>query len=448
MMKKLLVIDDEFGTRESLKEVFCENCDVLTAENGMEGLRLLSKHRADLIILDLVMPGLNGVSFLKEVREIYPDVPVIMISASSADGSIKDALRAGAIGFVRKPFDVEELRHLVQQSLTASELPRQRELLHKELVREFPLLNMVGQSRALRKLVDEARKATASHVLLVGERGTGREFLARQIHSWSPRASEPFVVVRCCALPPSFLEGEIFGSWDSSEGQCHRGALDLAAGSSLLLEEVDRLPHPVQLALIRLLEHGEYQRVGSRHVIPSTVRVLVTLDRLPAEAVKSGALLPEVASLLSRCTIELPPLRDRREDIPVLAYHFLHELRLSLNAATLDIEPETMQKLRDYSWPGNVRELRNVIERMLVLAGGEKCLKVSALPKEFGEYGQPLPESGTDFEQAVNAFERQLIVGALQRAHGTIKGAAEILRTTPRILQYRIEKLQIRKTAA
>jgi two-component system, NtrC family, response regulator len=449
-MKKLLVIDDELGARESLKEIFHGFCDVLTAENAIEGLGILSKQPVDLIMLDVVMVGMDGMSFLKEVREIYPDTPVLMVSASAAEKHSGQALGLGAIGFVKKPFDVYELRHLVAQTLAASEMPRQREIMEKEMVREFPFFNFVAQSPAFKKTVDEARKISQSdsHVLLAGERGTGKEFLARQIHAWSQRATEPFVAVHCGNVPATFLSAEIFGaSHRGAQPDNHHGAFDLAGNGTVFLEELDKLPDEAQAALAKVLHNREFQRGGSEHMVPTTARVIATLDRPLDEVVRLEGLTEELAAAFGSSVIAVPAMRDRREDIPLLAYHFLNQLRPALDATTLDIDPAAMEKLRDYSWPGNIRELRNVIERMLVLFGKQKCLNASALPREFSDFSQTPAPVATDFEQAVSAFERQLIIGALQRTNGVVKTAAEILRTTPRILQYRINKLKIKKMA-
>jgi DNA-binding NtrC family response regulator len=444
-MKKLLIVEDEFGAREALRETFHNLYEVFAAENAMEGLSYLSRGRADLILLDLVMPRMGGMAFLKEVRQLYPDLPVLVVTASSSDDLTREALTLGAVGLVRKPWDVQELRNLVNQSITASDVPRQRELLAKEITKDFPSTAPIGQSAVFRRMLEHAKALAENHVLLTGERGVGKEFVARQIHAWSRRAIEPFVTISCGDLPAAFLESELFGKWSGLTGQTRRGVIDLARDSSLFLEHIDRLPHEVQRSVVRLVKQGEYQRAGSQQIVPAAVRVLATIETTTSEAVAANLIIPEIAEAFSLGVIAVPPLRERRDDIPLLAHHFLHQFRHTLHSETLDIAPGAMQKLRDYSWPGNVRELRNVIERVLVLYGSSKQIAPSELPQEFSR-----PESsegnGIDYQAAVSAYEKQLIAEAFDRSNGTVTAAAKILGISPRKLQLRIDRLRIRRS--
>jgi DNA-binding NtrC family response regulator len=444
-MKKLLIVEDEFGAREALRETFHNLYEIAAAANALEGLSYLSRERADLIILDLVMPRMGGMAFLKEVRQMYPDLPVLVVTASSNDDLTREALALGAVGLVRKPWDVPELRNLVNQSITASEVPRQRELLAKEVVKDFPSTAPIGQSAVFRRMLEHARGIAEKHVLLVGERGVGKEFAARQIHAWSRRAFEPFVAVSCGDLPAAFLEVELFGKWCGTTEQNRRGAIDLARDSSLFLENIDRLPHEIQRSVVRLVKGGEYQRAGSQQIVPTTARVFATLEATPSEAVAGNLIIPEIAEAFSLSTIAVPPLRDRRDDIPLLAHHFLQQFRQTLNTETLDFAPGAMQKLRDYHWPGNVRELRNVIERVLVLYGSSKQIAPSELPHELSR-SESFEGTGIDYEGAVSAYERSLIETAFERSNGTIAAAARMLGITARQLQTRVDKLKIHRS--
>jgi len=444
-MKKLLIVEDEFGAREALKETFYGLYDVFAAVNAMEGLSYLSRERADLVILDLVMPRMGGMVFLKEVRQLYPDLPVLVVTASSSDDLTLEALAIGAVGLVRKPWDVHELRNLVSQSITASEVPRQRELLSKEVTKDFPSTAPIGQSAVFRRMLEHARAVAENHVLITGERGVGKEFVARQIHAWSRRSLEPFVTIACGDLPAAFLEAELFGKWCGTTGQNRRGAIDLARDSSLFLENIDRLAHELQQSVVRLVKRGEYQRAGSHQIVPATARVLATLETTLSEAVAAKLIIPELAEAFSLDVIAVPPLRERRDDIPLLAHHFLHQFRHSLHTETLDIAPGAMQKLRDYQWPGNVRELRNVIERVLVLYGSSKQIAASELPQEFSRQGSAAG-TGIDYQAAVSAYEKQLIAEAFDRSNGTVTAAAKILGISPRKLQLKIDRLHIRRS--
>jgi two-component system response regulator AtoC len=444
-MDKILIVEDELGAREALKETFYGLYEVIAVENALEGLSHLSRQRADIILMDLVMPRVSGISFLKEVRQLYPDLPVLVVTASSSDELTKEALSLGAVGLVRKPWDVHELRNLVRQSIAATEASRQHELLSKEVSKDFPAIAPIGQSAVFRRMLENARAVADNHVLLTGESGVGKEFVARQIHTWSRRTAEPFVHVSCRELPAAFLEAEIFGQWSGASDQTRRGAIDLARNSSLLIQDVDCLPSAVQERLVQLMTRREYQRVGSTQVIPSSARIFATLEMPVSEAVTSDRIIRALAEAFSPRVITVPPLRERRDDIPLLAHHFLHQYRQSLNAETLDIAPGAMQKLRDYHWPGNVRELRNVIERMLVLYGGSKQIAASELPQELMR-SDTSDRSEIDYDASVSAYERSLIETAFERSNGTIAAAARILGISARQLQTRVDKLKIRRS--
>jgi DNA-binding NtrC family response regulator len=438
-MRRLLIVDDDLGSRESLREVFHGQFAVSAVESATEGLAALSQQRPDLIILDLVMPKVSGSKFLRAVREIHPDLPVIVITASPDDSLIQAALQTGAAAALRKPWSVYELRHAVDQCLRADDSSRIREILTQEITRDFPLTSPVGQSPAFRRLLEMAKAASSSHALLIGERGVGKEYIARQMHTWSRRAAEPFVTVACGDLPAGFIEAEIFGvSPPPGEAPRQRGVLELAHGSTLFLENIHHLPATVQSALARLLRHGTYQRHGSSQEVPSDVVILATME--PSQ----GTLVPGLTDAFAAATLTIPPLRERREDIPLLAHHFLHQLRISLQATTQDIEAEAMQLLREYPWPGNLRELRNVLERVLVVHGHDRAVAATSLPIEFLS-GPGDSADAPDFERSVHAFERRLIIQALETSNGTVTDAARVLRTTPRKLQLRIDRLGIRR---
>jgi DNA-binding NtrC family response regulator len=444
-MKKILIIDDQEGGREALKETFHGLYDVTAVENAVEGLSHLSREAADLVLLDLIMPRVNGIEFLKAVREIYPDLPVLVVTASSSDTLIKEALSLGATGIIRRPWDVHELRNLVRQSVAAKEASRQQELLSKEVTRDFPSLSPIGQSAVFRRMLETARSVAETHVLVTGERGVGKEYVARQIHAWSRRSSEPFVIVSCRELPATFIEAEIFGHWSASTGQVRRGSIDLARDSTLFVQDIDCLPQPVQDRLIQFLTKGEYQRQGSTQIVPSTTRVIASMEASHTDAVSSHRVSSRLVEAFSPSIFSVPPLRERSDDIPLLAHHFLHQFRQALHSATLDIAPSAMQKLREYSWPGNVRELRNVIERVLVLYGASKQIGFGELPQELQRPSASNPER-IDYEASVSAYERALIEGAFERTNGTMVAAAQELGITTRQLQTRVAKLNIRRS--
>ena len=455
-MKHILAVDDEFGTRESIKAVFFKLYEVSVAANAREAMDVLSKQRVDLVIVDQIMPDTDGVTLLQDIKAIYPELPVILVTAVGSEKTLAQALRLGAVGYIRKPFDVDELRHTVVQTLDAAAIPRTREIFQKEVNREFSMHTLVGEAPAFRKAISDARTLAASAVsaplLITGENGTGKEFLARQIHSWSTQRSEPFIYVRCFGQPESILEAELFGFEAqrlAQEGVAGRGAFDLAGSGTVYLDEFDQAPPSTQEKILKVIQTRRFNRVGSSFAIPMAARIIVSSSRSLEEIKEAHLLKLDFINLFENKVVHLPPLRDRPEDIALLAYHFLNQLRRSMNGGVKDIAPEALDFMRKYSWPGNIRELRSMMERLLVVYSKETCIREEHLPKELlapGHRGR-IESYTNNFEETVNAFEREIIVNALTRANGNINKAAVLLGTTRRIVLYRIEKLNIKKIA-
>lgn len=441
-MKRLLVVDDELGARESIRAIFSGTYEVLVAASAVEALELLAKTHIDIILLDVVMPGMNGLVFLRAAREIFPDIPVIMISASFSDQAMLEARQLQAIGFICKPFDIHEIRNLVGQTLKAADSSRQQLLLQQELSKKFPV-NIIGESPAIRRVMEAVKVASQTNapILILAESGVGREHLARQIHSWSHRSAEPFVKIEPHQLDAAAMNTELFGCViETSPSRIKPGAIDLVGRGSIYLNDINRLPTETQQHLVTAILHGEFTRPGlTTQNIPHIARFFATC----APQSISG-LIPALAACFAEHTITIPPLRERIEDIPILATHYVGQLRAALNSRTNSIAPEAMHKLQDYSWPGNVRELRNVIERILFLHGEEEIIQTAFLPKEIsGELLPSLDLNEISFHQATDQLHRQLIICALRQTGGVIKNAAHLLHVTPRILQHRVDKLHI-----
>lgn len=450
-MKHLLIVDDERGSRESLRAIFGRDYQISLAENANEATRLLSKERVDLVLLDVMMPDRDGLSLLKDIQSMYPDVPVVMVSASTSVQPVVEAIRFGAHDFVTKPFDVPTIRHTVIRALESSRLQRRVAVLETEMSREYPIDGIVGGSNSFHKALDDARKAaqTDATVLIIGESGTGKELVARSIHAWSARRDDPFVAVHCASLPEALMESELFGhekgAFTSADKQ-KLGRFDLAGSGSLFFDEVSEMTMPTQVKLLRVLQEKEFMRVGGTRVIRTNARIIGATGKDLKEQIKAGKFRDDLYYRLSVVPIHLPPLRERQGDIPLLAQYYLNQHRQNIKAATDEIAPETMALLCAYPWPGNVRELRNIIERMLVLHGHSKMILPEHLPEEFsraGESAPPVPIAGQTLEDSVNTYERQLIEKALRDAHGVQTRAAQALGTTRRILKYRMEKLTI-----
>ena len=449
-MKHVLIVDDELGSRESLKLIFGKDYRTSSASSADEALKKMSQDKVDLVLCDVIMPGKDGLALLKEVQNLYPDVPVIMVSASTSVRPIVEAIRAGAYDYVTKPFDVNDVQRLAERALESSTLRRRVEILENEMSREYPVHGIIGDSPSFRKAVDDIRRAanTDSTVLITGESGTGKELMARLLHTLSGRRDEPFVPVHCAALPESLMESELFGHEKGAFTNAEKrklGRFDLAGSGTLFFDEVSEMSLVTQVKLLRVLQEREYMRVGGTQVIRTNARIVAATAKNLQHEVAERHFRDDLYYRLNVVPIRLPSLRERPEDIPLLARHFLGHFRQALNAATRDFSPAAMELLAQYRWPGNVRELRNLVERTLVLHGNEEEVLTEFLPDEMRNGTQPetVGLQVASLEDAVNSFERQLVESALREAGGVQTRAAELLGTTRRILKYRMEKLNI-----
>ncbi len=462
-MPKLLIVDDELGSREALRLIFSREYTVYSASTAQEAQAVLSREHVDVILLDVVMPGRTGLDLLRQIHSDQPDLPVIMVSASTAIAPVVEAIRQGAVDFVGKPFDVENIRHVVRRALETRRLHRQVAVLETELSAAFPTQEIVGRSPAFVAAIDQLRQAAASDatVLIQGESGTGKELAARLLHEQSPRRSEPFVAVHCAALPENLLESELFGHEKGAFTNADRqkpGRFELAGSGTLFFDEIGEMSVATQVKLLRVLQEREFMRVGGTRLLRTTARIVAASARDLRREVSEGLFREDLFYRLNVVHVRLPPLRERRDDIPLLLAHFLSRLGPALHAATRGFEAETLRRLCTYAWPGNVRELRNVVERVLVLHGCEPEISALRLPEEFHAEpaciaaaedeaavavcaAVPPPAEGLTLEEAVSAYERQLIADALRQVGGVQTRAAESLGTTRRILRYKMEKL-------
>ena len=452
-MKRILIVDDERGSRESLRTVFNDRYDVHTAESAAQASTILSKHKIDLLLLDVLMPEKDGVEFLNEAQEMYPGLPVIMVSASTSVRPIVESIQIGAYDFVTKPFDVAEIRRLAERAIDGNSLNRHVETLRDQIAEEFPIHGIIGQSSSFIDALSDARKVaqTEAHVLITGESGTGKELVARLIHAFSTRVNEPFVPVHCGALPESLMETELFGhekgAFTSADRQ-KQGRFDLAGSGTLFFDEIGEMSLATQVKLLRVIQEKEFMRVGGTRVLRTDARIVTATNTNLREAVIKKTFREDLFYRLSVVPITLPPLRQRKEDIPSLAQYFLRHFKSTRRYETRGFHELAMERMNDYDWPGNVRELRNVVERMLVLHGKSPFIREEHLPEEFqARMGRPARLIATTEEisltDAVNEFERHLVESALEQANGVQTRAAAILGTTRRILKYRMEKLNI-----
>lgn len=447
-MKRILVIDPEVGARESIRAILWGIYEVQTAENPGEALDYMGLSHFDLLMVDILMPAMQNSLFLREVHKISPEIPIIAVSAYfDQKHDHHDPNYPEKMGFICKPFDARELRNYVNQTLAASKTARHQASMQIEISKAKPA-SIIGESLAIRSGMDVARKASQTRypILIFGEVGSGRELLARQIHSWSRRSDEPFIQVECNRVSPELFGRELFGeTLGTLDWEVKSGAIDLAGGGTILLEEVQHIKLESMKEIRDAIEYHEFSRLGSPNdKIPHISRFFFSFGTNLVEGENVQWFFEEMTNRFSAHVINVPPLRNRVEDIPTLCAQYLSQFRLTLNAKTTSIEPAALQKLQKYPWPGNIRELRNVLERVLVLHGDKETLLESFLPSEINE--RPALSTGDmplSLREATDTLHRQMIEGALSRSNGKIKGAARLLRLTPRILQHRMQKLKI-----
>lgn len=451
-MKRLLVVDDDEGTRESLRLIFSQDYSLKLTATSREALGVLAAQSVDLILLDVLMPEKDGVTLLKELTALYPETPVIMISASTNARPIVESMKSGTVDFVTKPFDVKELRHLVKRSLEHQTLRQRVKAMESDVKRVFPEEGMIGDSASFQAALQNAKRAaqTDATVLIHGESGTGKEMVARHIHRWSDRASEPFVAVHCAAIPEALMESELFGhekgAFTNATSQ-KLGRFDLAGSGTLFFDEVGEMSLNTQVKLLRVLQEREYMRLGGNRVLHTNARILAATNRNLLEQVRIGAFREDLYYRLNVVPIEIPPLRERHQDVVRLCFHYLEQFRANLNADVTEIEPDALEALQAYPWPGNIRELRNVIERSVVLHGHHPSLPRHLLPHEFQDPAQ-IPTLSTqalteNLSQSVEQVERELLIEALRACDGVQTRAAKMLGTTRRILKYKMDKHHI-----
>jgi DNA-binding NtrC family response regulator len=442
-------VDDEIGVRESLRLVFAQDFRILEAASGEGAVREAVEGRPDIVLLDILMPGTDGLGVLKQIKDLHPDCQVIMLTALNTARSAFAAKETGAFDYVTKPFDVDELRLRVDRAMEKNNLSRELERLREEVGRTYGIENIVGKSGAMldlfRAIGMVARKK--STILITGESGTGKELVARAIHYNSNRSHGPFVVINCAALPDTLIESELFGHERGAFTNAYQrkiGQFEAANNGTLLLDEVEELGLPTQAKLLRAIETGSFNRVGGTEEIKVDVRVLAASNRDLEKAVEGGEFRADLFYRLNVVSLTLPPLRERREDIPLLLAYFLRVKAVEASVPVKTLAPEVIDQLLWYFWPGNVRELENLVERLTVLCPQE-TITLRDLPtslKDRAERETSRKHYNT-LSEAVDEFERELILVALRESGFNQTRAASKLGTTRRILRYKMEKLQI-----
>ncbi len=450
---KILIVDDELIKRTILEdELRAAGYQVATAANPMEAEPILADTVFDVVLTDLRMPGQDGLSFLRNLKRRRPDQAAMVMTAYGTVDTAVEAMKIGAFDYLQKPFTTEELLLKLDKLLRFEDLATENEALRRQLALRGDETRIIGQSEAIRKMLARihAVAGTDATVLLVGESGTGKELAARIIHETSSRSVGPFIAVSCAALPREIVEAELFGHEAGAftgAARRHMGRLELAHNGTLFLDDVDDIPMSIQVKLLRVLQHQTFERVGGEDSIRVNLRVISATKTSLSTMVAAGKFREDLHYRLNVVPIHLPPLRDRIDDIPLLANHFLERLATKYNRSTLTISPEAVTMLQRRAWPGNVRQLEHLLEQMVAVNQKD----------HFDEHDIPEPEPGAaqselvsmalgnvqkvDLGQVVAQVETRLVRWAMDHTEGNLARAAERLGIPRSTLQYKLSKL-------
>ena len=447
MTPRILVIDDEDKMCWALDRALSyEGYQVITATRGLQGIDLAKKDDFSLIILDLKMPDMDGLEVLKEIKNINPTIPVIMITAHGTIDTAIEAMKIGATDYITKPFKLEEIKVQIKKSLHLSNLENQVDFLRQELGKKYG--KMVGQSDAMKEvafLIHQVAK-TGATVLITGESGTGKEVVAVEIHKASNRVDKPFVAVNCAALPEQLLESELFGHEKGAfTGATNKkkGRFEIADTGTIFLDEIGEMPISMQAKLLRVLQERCFERVGGTETIDVDVRVIATTNLDLATAISNGTFREDLYYRLNVMRISMPPLRSRKEDIPLLVNHFLEKFDPSHSKK---ISTVAMKILTNYNWPGNIRELQNAIERALIVCQGSE-IKPEHFPKDLLNSLEETTTPKMNIEDggfSLEEMEKHLIIKALEKHNYNQTKAAKYLGITRPTLLYRLQKYDIK----
>jgi DNA-binding NtrC family response regulator len=451
---RILIVDDEEVLRDVLDAVLRrEGFEVIPAASGEEALNVLEGEDVDLVILDVMLPGISGIDTLRAIRIANPYLPVIVITAfSSIDGAI-DAMKQGAFHYIPKPFKNEEVIITVNKALEQRRLTHENERLKAELSDKYAYSNIIGKSETMRKVFDLIRLAapSRSNILVQGESGTGKELVAKAIHHASPRARNAFVTVNSGSLPPELLESSLFGHMKGAFTGAiatKRGLFEVADGGSIFLDEIGNINLETQAKLLRVIQEKEFMRLGSVDTIKVDVRIIAATNADLQKLMAESRFREDLYYRLNVITIQLPPLRRKREDIPLLINHFLEKYSEENKRRVLEVTPDAMRILMDHHWPGNVRELENTIERAVVLSTGDRVTPellpdYLRFPARTDQPAMIVPQEGISLKDAVSNYERTMILQSLEIANGVQKRAAELLQVKPSTLNEMMKRLGI-----
>jgi len=443
-MKKprIMIVDDEHSVRTSLREWFLEDgFDVVTAEDGLDALKKLEQGPFDLMIVDLKMPGMDGISLQRRLREVDPGATIVILTAFASVETAVEALKLGAFDYVTKPVDPDELSHTVRRALERKQLSEENARLREKVTQLSTVSPIIGRSRAMEhvmELVGTVAETDAS-VVIRGESGTGKELIARAIHAASPRRFFPIVAVNCGAIPETLLESELFGHEKGAFTGAHyrrKGKIELANGGTLFLDEIGEIPAKMQVDLLRVLESHRFTRLGGAQEIESDFRLVCATNRDLEALVREGKFREDLYYRIHVFAIEVPPLRERREDIPILVEHFIEKFCRAMGKAPRVLSDEALELMRGYDWPGNVRELENAIERAMVVGTTGK-IRPEDLPLHV-EHELARPR-----DRSLESLESEHIQRVLREEAGNVSQAARVLGIDRGTLYNKIKKYGI-----
>ena len=455
-MASILVVDNDKVIWELPEIVLTqEGYEVTSVEDGFKALAKCRRQKYDRIITDLTMPKMDGIEFLSAVKEISSESLVILITAFASGETAVRAMQEGAYDYLEKDFDIEDLKNIVQTALERKGLKRDEAEFIREIEEAASFRGMIGKSREMQKVYATVKKVagTLANVVILGESGTGKELVARGIHDSSQRAEKPFVVINCGGIPENLLESELFGYMKGAFTGAHTdkpGLFEVAHEGTLFLDEIGELPPLLQVKLLRAVQEKSFRRVGGTEDITVDVRIISATNKNLEEHVRMGLFREDLYYRLNVIPINVPPLRNRQEDIPLLTKHLIHKYSMEFGKEIRNISSYAMELLMKYPFPGNVRELENIIERSIALETSNIILPENLVLNSNEPVAErtlarfDVPDEGLDLDEELKKIERTFIEKALQKTGGSRKKTAELLKVTADSLHYRMDKLDMR----